>query len=563
MDLEDLVDAELAGEHPEVPDDLREQFGRAMVAHQALRAALGDALCRAGSGADQSPPLLSEDFEVARELGRGGMGVVYLVRQKSLGRLAAVKVLRSGDAEIGPALRRFLDEARHLARLRHPHIVAVHEVGRDGRGEPYFVMDYVEGEPLTAVLARGRMTPTRALAVVKQVGAAVHHAHERGIIHRDLKPGNILIAEDGAAFVTDFGLARDMTEPADRACPGGIMGTPSYMSPEQARGQADLVGEASDVHALGAVLYEMLTGRPPYGNDRAASVLARLLREEPPPPRAADRRIPRDLETICLKTLAKVPSRRYASMAALLEDIRRFEEGIPPRARRLWTSQRVLRLIRRHWKPLAALTAAAGVAVLAWSLLMPRLAGDEAIGQSLLAAGWQHHEGRHDAAAALYAAALDQIDRRDGRIVAAIRAEDEPARRLELLREIQRCVGEIDDPEVAAAIALPVINKNPWISFRHRDLAIAQVAFRQAASLGPRPWENETGRRSDPRGKEAWFLLRLAQNRLDLVLAGRDGSPAESRAAGRLRARIAEAFATGELPAAEEADRETADSARL
>ena len=250
-------------------------------------------------------------------------------------------------------------------------------------------------------------------------------------------------------------------------------------------------------------------------------------------------------------------------MAALLEDIRRFESGIPPRARRLWTSQRVLRLMRRRWKPLAALAAAAAVAGLVWSLLVPRLAGDEAIRQLLLVAGWQHHEGRHDAAAGLYAAALDQIDRRDGRIVAAIRAEDEPARRLELLREIQRCVGEIDDPEVAAAIALPVITKNPWISFRHRDLAIARVAFRRAASLGPRPWENEAGRRSDPRGKEAWFLLRLAERRLDLVLEGRDGSPAESRAAERLRARIAEAFATGELPAAEEADRETADSDRL
>jgi Protein kinase domain len=342
-----------------------------------------------------------------------------------------------------------------------------------------------------------------------------------------------------------------------------VMGTPAYMAPEQARGQAELVGEATDVHALGAVLYEMLTGRPPYGNDRAADVLARLLREEPQQPRAADRRIPRDLETICLTTLAKDPSRRYPSMAALLEDIRRFESGIPPRARRLWTSQRVFRLMRRRWRPLAALAAAAAVAVVVWSLLVPRLTGDEAIHQLLLAAGWQHHEGRHDAAADLYAAALDQIDRRDGRIVAAIRAEDEPARRLELLRDIQRCVGEIDDQEVAAAIALSVITKNPWISFRHRDLAIAQVAFRQAASLGPRPWENETGRRSDPRGKEAWFLLRLAQNRLDLVLAGRDGSPAESRAAGRLRARIAEAFATGELPAAEEADRETADSARL
>jgi predicted Ser/Thr protein kinase len=563
MDLEDLVDAELAGEHPEIPDDLRAQFGRAMVAHEALRAALGDVGCRAGTEADQSPPLLSEDFEVARELGRGGMGVVYLVRQKSLGRLAAVKVLRSGDAAFGLALRRFLDEARHLARLRHPHIVAVHEVGHDGRGEPYFVMDYIDGEPLTAVLARGPMTPTRALAVVKQVGEAVRHAHERGIIHRDLKPGNILIAEDGTAFVTDFGLARDVTEPADRTCPGGIMGTPAYMAPEQARGQAELVGEATDVHALGAVLYEMLTGRPPYGNDRAADILARLLREEPQPPRAADRRIPRDLETICLMTLAKDPSRRYASMAALLEDIRRFESGVLPRGRRLWTSQRVLRLIRRHWKPLAALAAAAGVAVLAWSLLMPRLARDEAIRHLFLVAGWQHHEGRHDAAAGLYAAALDQIDRRDGRIVAAIRAEDEPARRLDLLREIQRCVGEINDPDVAVAVALPVISKNPWISFRHRDLAIAKVAFRRAVSLGPRPWENEAGHRSDPRGTEAWYLLRLAERRLDLFLESRDGSPTESRAAGSLRARIAEAFATGELPTAGEADRETADSDRL
>ena len=296
-----------------------------------------------------------------------------------------------------------------------------------------------------------------------------------------------------------------MTEPADQACPGGIMGTPSYMSPEQARGEADLVGEASDVHALGAVLYEMLTGRPPYGNDRAASVLARLLREEPPPPRAADRRIPRDLETICLKTLAKVPSRRYASMAALLEDLRRFEEGIPPRARRLWTSQRVLRLIRRRWKPLAALAAAAAVAVLAWSLWVPRLAGDEAIRQLLVVAGWQHHDGRHDAAAGLYAAALDQIDRRDGRTLAAVRAEDEPARRLELLREIQRCVGEIGDPEAAVAIALPVITKNPWISFRHLDLAIARVAFRRAASLGPRPWENEAGAGPIPAGRRPGF----------------------------------------------------------
>ncbi len=555
MDLEDLVEAELAGGRPEIPDDLREPFGRAMAAHEALRAALGSVECPGGSEADRPPPLLPDDFAVIRELGRGGMGVVYLVRQESLGRLAAVKVLRSGDAAFGPGLRRFLDEARHLARLRHPHIVAVHEVGRDGRGEPYFVMDYVEGEPLTAVLARGRVTPTRALAVLKQVGEAVRHAHERGIIHRDLKPGNILIAEDGSAFVTDFGLARDVTEPADRTGPGGIMGTPSYMAPEQARGQADLVGEATDVHALGAVLYEMLTGRPPYGNDRAADVLARLLREEPRPPRAVDRRIPRDLEPICLTALAKDPSRRYASTASMLEDIRRFEAGLPPRARRLWTSQRVLRLMRRRWRPLAALAAVAAVAGMGLSMVVPRLVGDEAVQQSILAAEWLHREGSHDAAAGLYAAALDQVDRRYGRTLAAVRAEDEPAHRLELLRKVQRCVGEIDDLKVAAAVALPVISKNPWISFPHRDLAIARAAFRSAVALGPRPFENEAARRSDPRRKEAWYLLRLAQRRLELVLEGRAGSPAELDAAERLRARIAEAFATDELPTADEADR--------
>ena len=297
MDLEDLLEAAVAGEDPQVPDELRETFGRAMAAHEALRAALGDS---EGLG-NSEPPLLSDDFEVVRELGRGGMGVVYLVRQNSLHRLVAVKVLRSGHTAFGPALRRFFDEARHLARLRHPHIVAVHEVGRDGRGEPYFVMDYVEGEPLTSVLARGRMTPTRALVVLMQVGNAVHHAHERGIVHRDLKPGNILLAGDGTAFVSDFGLARDVTKPPDHTGPGGIMGTPAYMAPEQIRGQTDLVGEATDVHGLGAVLYEMLTGRPPYGNGRVTDILARLLREEPPPPRSVDRRIPRDLETICLK----------------------------------------------------------------------------------------------------------------------------------------------------------------------------------------------------------------------------------------------------------------------
>jgi len=555
MDLEDLLEAELAGEHPDVPEPLRRPVERAVAAHEALRAALGETHAYGGVEADRPPPALPDDYEVVRELGRGGMGVVYLVRQRSLGRLAAVKVLRSTGAAPGPAHRRFLEEARHLARLRHPHIVAVYEVGRDGRGEPYFSMDYVAGEPLTSLLARERLTPTRALAVFKQAAEAVRHAHERGVIHRDLKPGNILIAEEGTAFVTDFGLARDVTKPADLTGDGAVLGTPAYMAPEQARGRAELVGEATDVHALGAVLYEMLTGRPPYGNDGAADVLARLLRDDPPPPRGVDRRVPRDLETVCLKALAKEPSRRYATVAAFLEDVRRFEAGVPPMARRLWTSRRALRLMRRRWKPLATAAALTVAAAAAWSLVVPRMVSDGAIRQLLQEADWEHHEGRHDAAARLYTAALERIDLRDGRTDAALRAEDEPARRLEVLRQIERCVGEIDDPGVAAAVALPVVNRNPWVAFPGRDLAIAGFAFRRAAALGPRPWVNETGRRSDPRGREAWFLLTLAQRRLELVHGHGDLTPTESGIAEGLRARIAAAFAKGELPTIDEVDR--------
>ncbi len=560
MDLEDLVEAELAGERPEVPDELRGPFERAMAAHEALRFALGEGEPPAGAEADRSPPILPDDYEVVRELGRGGMGVVYLVKQGALGRLAAVKVLKPGTATLGPALRRFQEEARLLARLRHPHVVAVHEVGRDGRGEPYLTMDYVEGEPLTALLARGRLTPSRAVAIFKQVADGVRHAHERGVIHRDLKPGNILLAAGGTAFVTDFGLARDVTKPADQTRQGEINGTPAYMAPEQARGQSELVGEATDVHALGAILYEMTTGRPPFGNDRAVDVLARLLREEPPPPRGIDRRIPRDLETICLKALAKEPSRRYATVAAMIEDVRRFEAGVPPIARRLWTSQLLWRLARRHRKPLGSAAALAALAVAGWSLIVPRLVSDGSIRTLLSEAAWEHREGRHDAEARLFSAALAQIDLRDRRNVAASRAEDEPALRLEILRQIERCVGEIEDPEVAAEVGLNVINKNPWVSFRGRDLAIARLALRRAAALGPLPWHNEAGRRSDPRGTEAWWLMGLARNRLDLILRRPDVSSAEWRSAERLRARVAEAFETEVLPKAEEIDRDATDA---
>src|SRR5262249_8419421 len=210
------------------------------------------------------------DYEMVRGLGRGGMGVVYLANQKSLGRPVAVKVLRPGEATFAPLVKRFLDEARHLARLRHPNIVSIHEIGQAG-SEPYFTMDYVEGQPLSALLARGRrstsqpgpatgtapaapadggaapaehtpharLAPTHALALLKQAAAGVQHAHEHGIIHRDLKPGNILVDAAGQAYVTDFGLARDRAQSSKLTASGEILGTPAYMAPEQARGQKE------------------------------------------------------------------------------------------------------------------------------------------------------------------------------------------------------------------------------------------------------------------------------------------------------------------------------------
>jgi serine/threonine protein kinase len=306
---------------------------------------------------------------MVRELGRGGMGVVYLVQQKSLGRMVALKLLRPGEATFGRLLQRFLEEARHLARLRHPNIVSVHEVGRAG-DEPYFTMDYVEGEPLSAVLARERLSPTYALALWKQAAEAVQHAHSQGIIHRDLKPGNVLIDSGGEAYVTDFGLARDMTQSSQITRSGEVMGTPAYMAPEQALGQIDCIGEVTDVHGLGVILYELLTGAAPYGNDAPARVLVRLLNEQPPLLRRIDKRVPHELETICLKAIAKEPSRRYATVRAFLEDVHRFESGTPVQARRPSMIYRTMRLIRQHGKIAAAVLATVAVmlALTSWAV---------------------------------------------------------------------------------------------------------------------------------------------------------------------------------------------------
>jgi predicted Ser/Thr protein kinase/tetratricopeptide (TPR) repeat protein len=466
MNLEDLVDAHLAGEQPDVPAELRTEFERAVAGHTALQAALADpATGPFPAAGDRPPPELPDDYEIERELGRGGMGVVYLVRQKSLGRRVAVKVLRPGEATFGRVVRRFLEEARHLARLRHANIVAIHEIGRAG-DEPYFTMDYVEGEPLSALLSRERLSPSRALALFKQVAEAVGYAHEQGIIHRDLKPGNVLIDRQGRAYVTDFGLARDRAQSSGLTRTGEVLGTPAYMAPEQANGQADLIGEATDVYALGVLLYELLAGRPPFGRGAPADVLVRVLTEEPPAPRRSDRRIPRDLETVCLKCLAKTPERRYTTVRALLEDVRRFEEGRPILARRPGPVARGWRLLRRHWRTASAVV----VTVAVMAVLAPFIAGPGA--DQLVAAGDEWHT------AGKFAEAVQSYRR------AFSSGPPNPVGILERLIRSCRAAGDADG---ALAAAVEMLDYDPDAWFGDLDYPVAQAALRRQRPVRANP----------------------------------------------------------------------------
>jgi predicted Ser/Thr protein kinase len=528
MELEDLIDAHLAGESPDVPADLRDDYERAIAAHRALYTALNEET--AGPGGDRHPPALPAPYELVSELGMGGMGVVYLARHRMLDRLVAVKVLNAPgpDSETGPA-RLLLEEARHLAQLRHPNIVAVHEVG-DAEGEPYFVMDYVDGRSLAALIARGPLTPSHALAILRPAAEAVHYAHRQGIVHLDLKPGNILIDASGHVFVTDFGLARDRNRPDTSADPSPVRGTPAYMAPEQVEGRPDRVGEATDIHALGAILYEMVTGRPPYGNDAPARILARIRRGDPIPPHRLDGRIPRDLEVVCLKALAPRPDRRYASIGALLEDLRRYELGVPPLARRVWTTYRAYRLARRHWRRVLAALAVPAAASAAWIVFGPTMIARRDVSLMLAEANWRHAQGDHVEAVAFCTAAIQQHPDES-------RIQGVPER-------IVHCLGEIQDPAEAIKAALSVVPRAPKMSFGRLDLSVAHALLRRAETIRARNLVVR-GAQSGP-DSEYGFWLGLAIVRFDLALARDDLSSRERGEVEQARTAAAEALSDTE-----------------
>jgi hypothetical protein len=271
-------------------------------------------------GTPVSLPARFGDYELLEEIARGGMGVVYRARQVSLGRVVAVKMILGRVAESEEAVERFHREARAAAALDHPNIVAVHASGQhDGR--PYFVMAYVEGDNLNDLVRReGLPAPRRAAELLRAVAGAVEFAHGHDIIHRDLKPENVLVDRQGRPRVTDFGLACQLELPAagDRLTyEGQVLGTPAYMSPEQAMTRHESIGPATDVYSLGGILYFLLTGRPPFQGRSATEVLCRVVTQAPTPPRQLNRRAPADLEAVCLRCLEKDPERRYPSAEAL------------------------------------------------------------------------------------------------------------------------------------------------------------------------------------------------------------------------------------------------------
>lgn len=348
-----------------------------------------DASARAGDGQAatvtyaKSPRAAPRDlpkvpgYDIIGLLGRGGMGVVYQARDLQLNRLVALKMVLSGEHASPEQLERFRHEGQAVARLEHLNIVQVHAVG-DWNGLPFLSMEYVGGGSLAGKLAGTPQPPRLAAALLQALARGMHHAHQAGIVHRDLKPANVLLTPQGTPKITDFGLAKQLDEKLGQTQSGAVLGTPSYMAPEQAAGHGKAIGPATDVYALGAILYEMLTGRAPFRGASMMDTLEQVRNQEPVPPHQLNAKVPRDLEVICLKCLQKEPARRYASAEALADDVRRFLAGEPIHARPVGGGERLVKWVRRRPLVASLLALLALVTVTGFAVILYQLGETEA-----------------------------------------------------------------------------------------------------------------------------------------------------------------------------------------
>jgi serine/threonine-protein kinase len=443
----------------------------------------GPALPRAGEplfeagGPDQPPPTIPDEldgavidrpatvagYEILGVLGRGTMGVVYKARQRGLNRVVALKMILAAEHSSPDELARFRGEALALAELHHPNIVQIYEVGEE-RGQPFFSLEYVEGGSLAKKIDGVPQPPAEAAVLVRALAAAMESVHGLGIVHRDLKPANVLLTAAGEPKISDFGLVKWLADDDGQTQSGSILGSPGYMAPEQAEGRNREVGPLADVYGLGAILYHLLTGRPPF---RAATVLDTLQQvrtQEPIPPSQFQPKLPRDLETICLKCLEKDPAKRYATAGELAADLRRFEAGEAIRARPVGRAEMLWRWARRNPR-VAALSGAVALLVVAWSITST----------------WLYRRARANERTAIRAAA----EARENEVLARHNAE-------EARRHAERA------------------RTNEELARRRSELAAAtaQDAFNRMIRLGEQVLRRLQARHDPARAEAQWLRLR-------------------------------------------------------
>ena len=439
-------------------------------------------------------------YELLGEIARGGMGVVYKARQNTLNRTVAVKVILSGQLASGDEVKRFLVEAEAAANLSHPGIVPVYEFGEHD-GTHYFSMAYIDGPSLAEKLGDGPIEADAAVGLLIPIAEAVEYAHGQGVIHRDLKPGNILLEKGIVPRIADFGLAKRMNDDAELTQSGTILGSIYYMPPEQAAGRSESIGPPSDVYALGAILYKMLTGRPPFQAATGFETMQQVLTEEPVAPRQLNSTIPRDLETICLKCLEKDPARRYPSARELGEELARFRDGLPILARPIGRADRLWRWYRRN--PVSATLGAVLIAVVLAGVVTASTLWSQARAEQQRAADQERMVG------VLSELVLKKtLDETDGWLHNFF----QPLEQQLLVARAWGASGLLnkDDPGHLNALLVPLIETYPQLSSlmvadsRGREHMLLCIEQQAPGGASEREWKNRITRRDEWGGQVQW-----------------------------------------------------------